>query len=155
MEPGSESGPRSVPKGRHLKAADICFSATGQGLGKPVRGSPPKGGLERTELGIVVSPLECSKNKGPHWAFCCGCCCVSYRCPGWEINHPCLPPTPDSSVLRSSGAHGTITLFPPEPGVCRAAGILCPPRAQSPRAAAFASVASRRRALLLISAQRI
>lgn len=42
------------------------------------------------------------------------------------------------------GPHGVIALIPlgPEPGVCRDASALCPPRAVSPWVAAFARVAS-------------
>lgn len=64
MEPGSESGPRSVPKGRHLKAADICFSATGQGLGKPVRGSPQRVAWRGLNLELLFLLLSAVKTKG-------------------------------------------------------------------------------------------
>lgn len=56
---------------------------------------------------MELSPsFECSvKTKGLNCAsWVCRCWCVSDRSPGWEINHPCRIPSPDSSVLRSNEA---------------------------------------------------
>ena len=96
------------------------------------RDSPPRGRLERVELG-VPSLFECSvKNRratlGP---VVCGCGCGSDGVLAGKSAAPCRSPTPDSALLGAVGpaAHRTPAFRPrgqtPEPGACRDAGTLC------------------------------